>query len=58
MNITNAQYYKNLSGNNVVGIKVTLNGNLSWVPLDENNADYIAILEWAKEDGYTIQEAE
>ena len=58
MNITNAQYYKNLSGNNVVGIKVTLDGNLSWVPLDENNADYIAIFEWAKEDGNTIEEAD
>jgi len=58
MNITNAQYYKNMSGNNVVGIKVTLNGNLSWVPLDENNADYISILEWAKEDGNTIKEAD
>lgn len=58
MNITNAKYYKDMSGNNVVGIKVTLNDNLSWVPLDENNADYIAILEWAKEDGNTIQEAD
>jgi hypothetical protein len=58
MNITNAQYYKDLSGNNVVGIKVTLDGNLSWIPLDENNADYIAILEWAEEDGNTIQEAD
>ena len=58
MNITNAQYYKNLSGNNFVGSKVTLNGNLSWVPLDEKNADYIAILELAKEDGNTIEEAD
>ena len=58
MNITNAQYYKDMSGNNVVGIKVTLNDNLSWVPLDENNVDYIAILEWAKEDGNEIQAAE
>ena len=58
MNITNAQYYKDMSGNNVIGIKVTLNDNLSWVPLDENNSDYISILEWAKEDGNTIQEAD
>ena len=58
MNITNAQYYKDMSGNNVIGIKVTLNDNLSWVPLDENNSDYISILEWAKKDGNTIQEAD
>ena len=58
MNISNAKYYKDLSDTRVVGIKVTLNGNLSWVPLDENNADYIAIQEWAEEDGNTIQEAD
>ena len=57
MNITNAQYYKNLSGNNVVGIKVTLNDNLSWVPLDENNSDYAAIQKWVAE-GNTIAEAD
>tara|TARA_R100001163_G_C5037162_1_gene176098 strand:+ start:949 stop:1125 length:177 start_codon:yes stop_codon:yes gene_type:complete len=58
MNITKAQYYKDMSGNNVVGIKVTLDDNLSWVPLDENNADYIAILEWAKENGNEIAAAD
>ena len=47
-----------MSGNNVVGIKVTLDDNLSWVPLDENNADYIAILEWAKENGNEIAAAD
>ena len=57
MNITNAQYYKDLSGNNVVGIKVTLDGNLSWVPLDENNSDYAAIQDWVAE-GNTIEEAD
>ncbi len=58
MNISNAQYYKDMADENVVGIKVTLDGNLSWVPLDTNNANYIAILEWAKEDGNTIAEAD
>ena len=58
MNISNAKYYKDMAGNNVVGIKATLNGNLSWIPLDPDNVDYAAILEWAKEDGNTIQEAD
>ena len=58
MNISNAKYYKDMAGNNVVGIKATLNGNLSWIPLDPDNVDYAAILEWAEEDGNTIQEAD
>ena len=58
MNISNAQYYKDMADKNVVGIKATIDGNLSWVPLDENNADYIAILEWAKDDGNEIAEAD
>jgi len=28
------------------------------VPMDTANTDYAAILEWAKEDGNTIQEAD
>ena len=58
MNISNAQYYKDISNENVVGIKATLNGKLSWVPLDESNSSYQAILEWAEEDGNEIQAAE
>jgi hypothetical protein len=58
MNISNAKYFKDMADKNVVGIKATINGNLSWVPLSEDNADYQAILEWAKEDGNEIQAAE
>ena len=58
MNISNAQYYKDMADENVVGIKVTLDGNLSWVPLDTNNANYIAILEWAEEDSNEIAAAD
>ena len=57
MNITSAQYYKDMAGNNVVGIKATLDGNLSWIPLDTNNTDYAAIQKWVAE-GNTIAEAD
>lgn len=57
MNIANAKYYKDINGDNVVGIKVTLNGNVSWIPLDTNNADYKAIQAWVAE-GNTIAEAD
>tara|TARA_B100000035_G_scaffold266772_1_gene239584 strand:+ start:338 stop:514 length:177 start_codon:yes stop_codon:yes gene_type:complete len=58
MNISNAKYFKDMTDENVVGIKATINGNLSWIPLDANNTDYQAILAWAKEDGNEIQAAE
>jgi len=57
MNITSAQYAKNLQ-DTINHIKANINGNLTFVPLDPNNTDYQAILEWAKEDGNEIQAAE
>tara|TARA_Y100000592_G_scaffold97654_1_gene168856 strand:+ start:960 stop:1133 length:174 start_codon:yes stop_codon:yes gene_type:complete len=57
MNITSAQYVKNLQ-DKVNHIKATIDGNLTFVPLDPDNTDYQAILEWAKEDGNEIQAAE
>ena len=58
MNITSAQYYTwpNQEGNQ--GIVVVSNGITMHVPLDSNNTDYQAILEWAEEDGNEIQAAE
>jgi len=58
MNITSAQYVaSHISGENnsitVVSNEVTMS-----VPLDPENTDYAAILEWAKEDGNEIQAAE
>ena len=57
MNISDAKYYKDIDGDKVVGIKVTLNGDMSWVPLDPNNVDYQAIQAWVAE-GNTIAEAD
>ena len=57
MNITSAQYAKNLQ-DKVNHIKATIDGNLTFVPLDPDNTDYQAILEWAKEDGNEIAAAD
>tara|TARA_R110000822_G_C14987267_1_gene459253 strand:+ start:382 stop:555 length:174 start_codon:yes stop_codon:yes gene_type:complete len=57
MSITEAKYNK--AGTSVVSsIDVTING-IKWsVPLDSNNADYAAIVEWAEIDGNTIVDAD
>mgnify|MGYP003109685082 FL=1 len=56
MNIKSAKY-KSDEGINV-SITAVID-EITWsVPLDSANRHYIAILEWAKEDGNEIQEAE
>lgn len=57
MIITNAQYSTDIDGNNA-SIKATIGGKEMFVPLDPANRHYVAILEWAEEDGNTIQEAD
>ena len=57
MNISSAQYAKNLQ-NTVNHIKATINGEVTFVPLNPDNTDYAAILEWAEEDGNEIQAAD
>ena len=42
-NYTNAQYMKDMSGNQN-GIKVDINGITSFVPLDPANTDYANIM--------------
>ena len=56
-NITSAQYYASITGENV-SIMATINGEILSVPLDPDNVHYAAILEWAEEDGNEIQAAE
>ena len=61
MNITNAQYYRILVDKDTyenTGVKATIDGQEMSVPLDPANRQYQAILEWAKEDGNTIEEAD
>jgi len=58
INITSAQYtVSDITGENG-SITVVSNGITMSVPLDPDNTDYAAILEWAKEDGNEIQAAD
>ena len=56
-NINRAQYTAGITGGNI-NVKVTLNSGKEWfVPLDNTNSDYIAILAWV-EAGNTIEAAD
>ena len=57
MNIKSAQYTSNDEGNNTA-IKTIIDEQEMFVPISEDNRHYAAILEWSKEDGNTIQEAD
>jgi len=62
MEITNAKYmnqiidYENNTKVNTM-IKAVIDGVTMFVPLDPDNTDYQAILEWV-EDGNTIEDAD
>ena len=54
--IENAKYIAGVDGENTM-ISCTINGVGVSVPLDPDNTDYAAILEWVAE-GNTIQDAD
>ena len=54
--ITSAQYQQDASNNNV-SVWANINGVYMSVPMDTDNTDYQAILEWVA-DGNTIQDAD
>ena len=66
MNITSAKYISRdtfdsdgkVTSTENCGIVAVINGETLGVPVDPANRHYAAILEWAKEDGNTIQEAD
>jgi hypothetical protein len=59
MNIVSARYQTNIQGENMsVAVDTGVSGLFVSVPMDNNNRDYQAILEWAEEDGNEIQAAE
>jgi hypothetical protein len=58
MNITSAKYTTSMISGERDSITVVSNGVTMSVPLDPENTDYAAILEWAKEDSNEIQAAE
>ena len=57
MNISSAQYIAGSEAGQNASIKCTINSVEMSVPLDPNNTDYAAILEWVAE-GNTIEEAD
>ena len=56
MNITSAQHTEDDFGNK--NIKATIDGQVMFVPISEDNRHYAAILEWAKEDSNEIAAAD
>ena len=58
MNIQSAQYYNDSQTKEKDHIILVVDGVNMSVPLDSANRHYAAILEWAEEDGNTIQEAD
>ena len=58
MNITSAKYYIAPNETENEGIEAVIDGVTMHVPLDPDNADYQAVLEWAEKDGNEIQAAE
>jgi len=56
MNISSAKYIA-YDGNNT-SVNAIIDEKQWAVPLDPANTDYQAILEWAKIDGNTIEEAD
>ena len=57
MQITNAQYIENISGNNS-SISATIDGTEMFVPLDPANRHYAEILRQVEAGELTIMEAE
>jgi len=57
MNITNAKYFKDLSGTNS-SIGATINGQEMTVPLDPDNTHYAEILKQVDASTLTIADAD
>ena len=58
MNITSAQYTRNIEDTENENIKATIDDVVMFVPLSPDNRHFLAIQEWSKIEGNTIQEAD
>lgn len=58
MNITSAQYQSNLSGQENVNIKATIDGTEMYVPIDPANRHYAEILRQVAAGTLTIADAD
>jgi len=57
MNISSAQYYVDLDGNNA-GIKIVENGVTRFVPISTDNSDYNEIMRQVAAGTLTIQDSD
>jgi hypothetical protein len=57
MEITNAKYFQDNNGNNVV-VNCQIGGSYVSIPMDENNSDYKEILRQVNEGTLTIADAD
>jgi len=57
LNITSAKYFNGIIGENE-SIKATIDGQVMYVPLDENNTHYKEILRQVDAGTLTIEEAD
>ena len=57
MNITNAQYYNDLDGNQS-GVKATIDGTEMFVPLEPANRHYAEIMRQVEAGELTIADAD
>ena len=58
MNITNAQYIKDMTSKKNATVKATIDGTVMYVPLDADNIHYAEILKQVEEGTLTIKDAE
>ena len=58
MEISEAQYVRNIDDSDNESIKATIDGKVWFVPLDPANTDYQEILKQVQEGTLTIQDAD
>ena len=58
MNITNAQYIKDMTSKKNATVKATIDGTEMYVPLDPANRHYTEILKQVEEGTLTIKDAD
>lgn len=58
MNITSAQYYRDIDDTTNAGVKATIDGQELFVPLDPANRHYAEIMRQVEAGELTIQEAD
>ena len=58
MNITSAQYTKDIISGNIDTVKIVVDNKQMYVPIDNQNKDYAEILKQVAEGTLTIKDAE